>query len=87
MIAKVDIERALLDFCIPGEPQQKTKRHRKRRMDPDLRSGRPKIHSKQRNRRKEMIVWRFRLNPTNTLNSISTFKHRNRSKYERDNKY
>ena len=53
MIVKVDLERALLDFSISGEPQQKSKRHHKRRVEPDLRSGRPKIHSKQRRRRKK----------------------------------
>ena len=53
MIAKVDMERALLDFAISGEPQQKSKRHRKRRVEPDLRSGRPKIHSKNHRRRKK----------------------------------
>ena len=42
MIAKVDMDRALLDFAISGEPKQKSKRNHKRRVEPDLRSGRPK---------------------------------------------
>jgi ribonuclease R len=53
MIAKVDMERALLDFALTGEPTQKSNRSRKRRIEPDQRSGRPKIHSKQRRRRKK----------------------------------
>ena len=53
MIAKVDMDRALLDFAISGEPKQKSKRNHKRRVEPDLRSGRPKTYSKQRRRRKK----------------------------------
>jgi hypothetical protein len=47
------MERALLDFALTGEPTQKSNRSRKRRIEPDQRSGRPKIHSKQRRRRKK----------------------------------
>ena len=51
MIAKVDMERSLLDFWVAGELKQKS--NRKRRVEPDQRSGRPKTHSKHRRRRKK----------------------------------
>ena len=53
MIAKVDMERALLDFAISGESNPKSNRSRKRRIEPDQRSGRAKDYSKQRRRRKK----------------------------------
>ena len=45
------MERSLLDFCVAGELKQKS--NRKRRVEPDQRSGRPKTHSKHRRRRKK----------------------------------
>lgn len=52
MIAKVDVERALLDFMIPGEPQKKTRQGRKPRVEPDLRSGKAKPRGKNGRRRR-----------------------------------
>lgn len=53
MIAKVDTERALLDFMIPGEPQKRTRHGRKPRIEPDLRSGKAKSPTKKGRRRRK----------------------------------
>ena len=65
MIAKVDMDRALLDFAISGEPKQKSKRNHKRRVEPDLRSvtSQNLFKTAAKAVKREMIVYRFKLNP------------------------